>query len=74
MSWLDRIPWLVVVAAALTLGLAPYAPRPHVVEKLELLLAGNLKRPIDVLDLILHGTPWALLVLKGLRAVLSRGG
>jgi hypothetical protein len=34
-----------------------------------MLFAGPLVKPIDIFDLVLHGTPWALLVLKGLRAV-----
>ena len=50
-----------------TLGLAPYAPEPHVVEKLRLLFQGNLSRAIDIFDLALHGAPWLiLLVVVGL--------
>ena len=53
--------------ACLTLGLAPFAP-PHIVEKLQMLFSGTLKRPIDWLDLVFHGVPWVLLVLKGARS------
>ncbi|MGB5658375.1 MAG: RND transporter, partial [Thermoanaerobaculia bacterium] len=47
----------------LTLGLAPFAP-PHIVEKLRMLFRGTLVRPIDWLDLVFHGIPWLLLILK----------
>ncbi|MBI2363180.1 MAG: RND transporter [Elusimicrobia bacterium] len=66
---LDRIPWTILMAACLTLGLAPFLPEPHVVEKLRMLLAGRLRRPVDVFDLLMHGAPWALLLLKVGRAL-----
>lgn len=61
---LDRLPWTLLIAACLTLGLAPFVPEPHIVEKLRMLLGGKLKKPLDVFDLLMHGTPWALLLLK----------
>ncbi len=61
---LDRIPWQIAIMAALTLGLAPFKP-PHVVEKLNMLFHGTLVKPIDWFDLVLHGTPWLVLILKG---------
>lgn len=59
-----KIPLLLLIAACLTLGLAPFQPEPHLWEKLKLLLSGDLLRPIDVFDLLLHGAPWLLLVIK----------
>ena len=64
MNWLDRIPLWLLIAAAAFLGLAPFVPEPHVVEKLRMLIKGTLTRPIDWFDLVLHGTPWVLLILK----------
>ncbi|TXH68218.1 MAG: RND transporter [Thiothrix sp.] len=61
---LSKIPLSLLVIACLTLGLAPFFPVPHVWEKLELLANGALSRPIDIFDLILHGTPWILLILR----------
>ncbi|MGA7990869.1 MAG: RND transporter [Thermoanaerobaculia bacterium] len=61
---LDQIPWQLAIMAALTLGLAPFKP-PHIVEKLDMLFRGTLVRPIDWLDLVLHGTPWLIVILKG---------
>jgi hypothetical protein len=67
MKKLSAISWPVVIILCLTLGLAPYTPEPHVWQKLKMLLSGTLTRPIDILDFILHGAPWVLLVLKVVR-------
>ncbi|MEW8498763.1 MAG: RND transporter, partial [Candidatus Thiodiazotropha taylori] len=56
-NWLDRIPMHMVVLPALLLGLAPFVPEPHLWEKLKMLVAGTLHRPIDIFDLLLHGIP-----------------
>ncbi len=71
MSWLDRIPYSVIVPFALFLTFAPFVPEPHLWEKLQMLAAGTLVKPIDIFDLFLHGTPLVLLVLKLLRAAVK---
>lgn len=71
-SWLDNIPLLVLVALALTLGLAPFFPEPHLIEKLRMLREGTLKRPLDIFDLVMHATPWVLLLLKLVSMVARR--
>ena len=53
MSWLEQLPWLVVVFLCLTLGLAPFNP-PHIVEKLQMLSRGELVRPLDWFDFVFH--------------------
>jgi hypothetical protein len=67
MKFIDQLPLMVLIAIALTLGLAPFAPQPHVVEKLDMLFSGSLSRPIDIFDLLLHGAPWVLLAIKLMR-------
>lgn len=67
MSWIDRQPLSFFLLIALTLGLAPFVPEPHVWQKLKMLQAGALSRPLDIFDLILHGAPWLLLFLKAVR-------
>ena len=62
--FLDGLPLGLLLLASLTLGLAPFTPEPHVWEKLQMLAAGTLPRPIDIFDLALHGAPWVLLILK----------
>ena len=67
MKWLDKIPLATLLIIALLLGLAPFTPEPHLWEKLKMLAAGELVKPIDIFDLFLHGTPVVLLVLKLIR-------
>lgn len=64
LRWLDRIPLAVLVIAALLLGPAPFLPEPHLWEKLKMLVAGTLVRPIDIFDLLWHAAPLLLLGLK----------
>jgi hypothetical protein len=64
MKWLDKFPLYVFLVFALSLGLAPFFPEPHVWEKLKMLTSGQLKATIDIIDLFMHGTPWVLLLIK----------
>jgi hypothetical protein len=61
--WVDQANWGVVIVLCATLGLAPFSP-PHIVEKLSMLVKGNLVKPLDWFDLFFHGVPWVLLILK----------
>ena len=61
---LDQIPIMPLAVIALILGLAPFVPKPHLWEKLKMLANGNLSRPIDIFDLLMHGTPAVLLIIK----------
>ena len=63
----------IAVLAALTLGLAPFFPEPHIWEKLKMLAAGTLTRPIDIFDLLLHAAPWLVVIAKLVRMGLARG-
>ena len=54
----------VLILLCLTLGLAPFVPQPHIWEKLRMLFAGQLVRPIDIFDLLFHAWPFALLAYK----------
>ncbi len=64
MHWLDRLPLKLLVAGALLLGLAPFYPEPHLWEKLKLLGAGQLTRPLDIFDLLMHAALPLLLMLR----------
>ena len=72
LSWTDRFPLYLFVVAALTLGLSPFVPEPHLWEKLKMLADGTLVKPIDIFDLVLHATPWILLTLKLSRLLTHR--
>ena len=63
-SFFNRLPLALLVVFCLTLGLAPFTPEPHLWEKLKMLASGELTEPLDIFDLLLHGTPWLLLIIK----------
>ena len=64
----DQIPWSIVLIACFTLGLAPFVPEPHIWEKLKMLAAGTLVKPIDIFDLLMHAAPFLVAGLKLLAA------
>jgi hypothetical protein len=68
-------PVLVPLLASLTLGLAPFAPEPHVVGKLRWVAGGAVGMgAMDWGDLLLHGAPWVWLAVSVVRALRpSRG-
>lgn len=76
-AW-DRLAMPLV--ASLTLGLAPFTPEPHVVEKIRWVLAGGADlKLVDAFDLVLHGAPWVwlgwtLVGLAGGRGAVSKDG
>jgi len=72
LALIDRIPLGVAILAALTLGLAPFVPEPHLWEKLKMLVSGTLVRPLDWFDLVLHAAPWLVLAAKLLRMATAR--
>lgn len=57
------------VALALTLGLAPFLPEPHILGKIRWLAGGGKgMQPMDYFDVLLHGFPWIYLaVMIGLK-------
>ena len=66
---LNPVFWLIF---ALTLGLMPYTPEPHIWEKLKWIFTGaDGMKPIDWFDFFLHGTPWAFLVISLARKLLK---
>ncbi|HHS89138.1 MAG TPA: RND transporter [Rhodobacteraceae bacterium] len=71
MDLLDQLPLSIAILAAATLGLAPFFPEPHIVEKLRMLKAGTLKRGLDIFDLLLHLAPFVVLAAKLVRIALG---
>ena len=64
LNFLDKIPFSVLIIAAIFMLLAPFRPMPHVVEKLIMLKNGTLTQPIDFFDLFYHLIPVFFLILK----------
>ncbi|GIX06084.1 MAG: hypothetical protein KatS3mg115_0487 [Candidatus Poribacteria bacterium] len=63
-EWLLSVPYRVLVPFAVLLLLSPFYPEPHVLQKLRMLRAGTLRRPVDILDLLLHLSLFVLLIAK----------
>jgi hypothetical protein len=66
-STLDKLPLLPLIAVSILLALAPFAPEPHLIEKIRWLANGDALKIIDWLDILLHGGPLVLLVTKLVR-------
>jgi hypothetical protein len=67
MVWLDNLQWSMLLIAGGMLALAPFTPEPHLFEKLRMLAHGNLVKPIDIFDLVMHSSPLVLIAIKAAR-------
>lgn len=69
--------WKLFLLASLTLGLAPFNP-PHILGKLQWIFGGNAfsgKNAMtsqDWFDVLLHGSPWILLLISLTLIVISK--
>ncbi len=64
MKWLDKIPLVPLVVASIFMLGAPFVPEPHSIQKIGMLLAGTLSKPIDIFDLFWHFLPLTLLLIR----------
>lgn len=64
MKWLDRIPLALLAFIAVLMAVLPFGATPHLLEKLRMLADGTLQRPLDIFDLLMHGTPAVLLMIR----------
>ena len=64
MRWLDKIPYSLLIAAAIFMLGAPFMPEPHLIEKARMLAEGRLTRPLDIFDVFWHLLPVLLLGIK----------
>jgi len=69
MRWLEKIPLVPLILAAIFMGLAPFVPQPHLWEKLNMLVNGSLTKSVDMFDLLWHS---ALPILVVIKVVLAR--
>lgn len=53
-----------LLIAAVLLGLAPFYPEPHLLEKARMLMHGEALRPIDMFDIFWHSWPLLWLLLR----------
>jgi hypothetical protein len=67
MKLLDKIPLGPLMLAAIFMALAPFQPQPHLWEKLAMVIAGTLSRPMDIFDLFWHSFLIVLVIIKLVR-------
>ncbi len=72
MRFIDSLSWPILIALGLLLGLAPFSPEPHLLEKLRMLSQGTLKRPLDIFDFCYHAAPFLLMLIKLQRTLRHR--
>lgn len=66
--------WKLALLGALTLGLAPFIPEPHVWGKLKWIMGGaHGMSAMDWFDFLMHGTPWFLLIRIGILKLIKKG-
>lgn len=71
-SLLNQLPWSIVIVLSVAIGLAPFVPEPHLLEKLQMLSRGELRQLVDLFDLLFHASPFAILILKIFFRFISR--
>ena len=70
MKIFNPIIWLII---SLTLGLAPFSPEPHIVEKIRWIMDDISQLAlIDWFDFLMHGTPWVMLVISIILSLKSK--
>ena len=63
-DFIINIPYTVLIGAAILMALMPFQPEPHLVQKFDMLMAGNLTKPLDMFDVLWHLLPTILLITK----------
>jgi len=63
-KWLEEVPYIILIGAAVLMAMLPIQPEPHLVEKLRMFREGSLTEWIDIFDVLWHGLPTFLLLLK----------
>lgn len=71
LNWIDKLNVKALLVVAVLIALLPFQPEPHLFEKLRMLYNGDLVRPIDIFDLLLHSLPLVLLAIRLIRIKLN---
>ncbi len=65
--------WRTVIMMCAFLGLAPFVPEPHIWGKIKWIAGGGEgMQAKDYFDVVLHGTPWFLLVRLSIITLLKK--
>ena len=67
MKWIDKMSLFPLLVVTVLMASLPMQGTSHLFEKLEMLSLGVLTRPLDIFDLLMHGTPAVLLAIRVVR-------
>ncbi len=63
-EFIKGLPYLILIIMSIFMAFAPFQPEPHLVQKFDMLMAGNLTKPLDMFDVVWHLLPVGLLIAK----------
>jgi hypothetical protein len=74
MKYIDSLPFSTLIIMAIMLAIVPYpmGAMPHSLEKIQMLFAGQLTKPLDIFDLIMHTGLIVVLCIKSIRFFLDK--
>ena len=67
--FLDTLPAFPTILIGCALFLAPFSPEPHLVEKFNMVREGVVLAPIDIFDVLLHGSAGVLAISMIVRQI-----
>ena len=63
-NFIDGLPAFPTIIIGVWMGLAPFMPEPHLVQKFLMAMNGDAFKLIDVFDVFMHGSLGAIAILK----------
>ena len=74
LKFIDNFPFSTLIIMTVMLAILPYPMQemPHSLEKLQMLFAGQLTKPLDIFDLVMHTGLILVLVIKSYRYYLIK--
>ncbi|MCU7835395.1 MAG: RND transporter [gamma proteobacterium symbiont of Taylorina sp.] len=64
MNFINNLSFPVLIILAILMAIAPFGAEPHLIEKWNMLMAGTLRKPLDIFDFLMHSAPFILFVIK----------
>lgn len=71
-KYIDRLSWPALLFFAILLALLPFKPQAHLLEKLQMLWALELYKPIDIFDLLMHSSGILVIAIKLYRQIANK--
>jgi hypothetical protein len=74
LKFIDNFPFSTLIIMTVMLAVLPYPMQemPHSLEKIQMLFTGQLTKPLDIFDLVMHTGLILVLVIKSYRYYLIK--